>query len=183
MQSDFLSCLSKMRHRELPFSGQEMVFDVDDDVTSLYVVKSGLVHLQRFREDGGVVVLQRAKTGNVLAEASVLSERYHCAAIAIQASVLLAYPRKSVQDLLENSPEAALAYARFLATEMRAARKRAEILALKTVSDRLTAWLTWNHGVSPARGAWHLVADEIGVSKEALYRELSKRRKIQTSDF
>lgn len=154
-----------------------MVFDRDAEVSSLFVVKSGLVHLVRFREDGGMVVLQRAIAGGILAEASVLSEHYHCAAIAMQASVLKVYPRRSVQKMLVTSPEAALEYARFLAGEMRIARKRAEILALKTVAERLTAWLTWNHGLLPERGAWHHVADEIGISKEALYRELSKRRK------
>lgn len=176
MQPDFTSLLSGIRHRELRFASQEMVFDMDAEVSSLFVVKSGLVHLVRFHEDGGMVVLQRAHAGGVLAEASVLSNSYHCAAMAIQTSVLKAYPRKSVQNLLEKTPDAALAYARFLAAEMRIARKRAEILALKTVAERLTAWLTWNHGLLPKRGNWHHVADEIGVSKEALYRELSKRR-------
>ncbi len=177
MQPNFLSCLSGIRHRELTFSSNEMVFDRDAEVSSVFVVKSGLVHLVRFREDGGMVVLQRASADGILAEASVLSEHYHCAAIAMQASVLKVYPRKSVQKMLVTSPEAALEYARFLAGEMRIARKRAEILALKTVAERLTAWLTWNHGLLPERGAWHHVADEIGISKEALYRELSKRRK------
>jgi len=177
MQPNFLSRLSGIRHRELTFSSNEMVFDRDAEVSSLFVVKSGLVHLVRFREDGGMVVLQRASADGILAEASVLSEYYHCAAIAMQASVLKVYPRKSVQKMLVTSPEAALEYARFLAGEMRIARKRAEILALKTVAERLTAWLTWNHGLLPERGAWHHVADEIGISKEALYRELSKRRK------
>lgn len=176
MQPDFLSLLSGIRHRELRFASEEMVFDMDAEVSSLFVVKSGLVHLVRFQEDGGAVVLQRAHAGGVLAEASVLSDNYHCAAMAIQPSVLKAYPRKSVQNLLANCPDAALAYARYLAAEMRIARKRAEILALKTVADRLTAWLMWNHGILPKRGTWHHVADEISVSKEALYRELSKRR-------
>lgn len=181
MQTAFLSLLSSIRHRELRFANQEMVFDMEAEVSSLFVVKSGLVNLLRFQQDGGMVVLQRAHAGGVLAESSVLSNSYHCAAMAMQPSVLKVYPRKSVQSLLESSPQAALAYARFLAAEMRTARKRAEILALKTVAERLTAWLTWNHGLLPARGAWHHVADEIGISKEALYRELSKRRKQKES--
>ncbi len=82
---------------------------------------SGLVHLVRFQENGGMVVLQRASSQAVLAEASVLSECAHCAAIAIKPSKLMAC-------------------ARHLADEMRIARKRAGILVLKTVAERLTAW-------------------------------------------
>ncbi|MCF6272954.1 MAG: hypothetical protein L3J37_07145 [Rhodobacteraceae bacterium] len=71
----------------------------------------------------------------------------------------------------------AVAESVLLAYALRKSRKRAEILALKTVKPRLEAWLTWNHGLLPAKGAWHHVADEVGISKEALYRELSRRQK------
>jgi hypothetical protein len=53
---------------------------------------------------------------------------------------------------------------------------RAEILSLKTVSARLDAWMDWNGGVLPNKGEWKLVAGEISVSPEALYRELGRRR-------
>ena len=51
---------------------------------------------------------------------------------------------------------------------------RAEILALKTVAERLDAWIAW-HEQRPAKGKWRHVAEEIGVSPEAFYRELAKR--------
>ncbi len=149
---------------------------LDDQVDSLFVVKSGLVHLVRFQEDGSMVVLQRAGAGAIMAEASVFADGYHCAAVAVQESAVLAYPIKRVRGILAQSPEAALAYARHLAGEVREARKRAEILALKTVSERLSAWLVWNHGALPPKGVRHHLADDIGVSREALYRELAKRK-------
>jgi len=177
MQHVIFKHLETLPHRSLSVAHGDMVVDKDDPITTLYVVRSGNVHLVRVREDGALVILQRAGAGAIMAEASVFSNVYHCAAIAVQESVLMAYPVKAVRALLEARPEAALAYARYLADEVRDARQRAEILALKTVSARLEAWLTWNHGLLPGKGAWHHVADEIGISKEALYRELSKRRK------
>ena len=177
MLDDIYTYLEEIPFREQYFATNEMIVDQGDQVVSLFAVQSGLVHLVRFQEDGGMVILQRAGAGAILAEASVFSEAYHCAAVAVRPSVLRVYPLESVQRLLESSAGAALAYARHIADETRRARKRAEILALKTVSERLSAWLTWNHGLLPKRGAWHHVADEIGISKEALYRELSKRRK------
>ncbi len=154
-----------------------MIVDMDDAVKRLYTVIEGMVHLVRFREDGGVVVLQRAGVGAIIAEASVFSVRYHCAAMAVQNCTLRSYPVHAVRGMLEAKPAASQAYALHMADEVRMARKRAEILALKTVAERLTAWLTWNPGQMPERGAWHHIADEIGVSREALYRELAKRRK------
>jgi hypothetical protein len=44
------------------------------------------------------------------------------------------------------------------------------------VAERLDAWIAWNDGNSPEKGEWKLVANQIGVSPEALYREIGKRR-------
>ncbi|HXG99587.1 MAG TPA: hypothetical protein VNI79_04125 [Sphingomicrobium sp.] len=38
------------------------------------------------------------------------------------------------------------------------------------------AWVAWNDAGLPERGQWARIAKEIGVSHEALYRELAKRR-------
>ena len=59
---------------------------------------------------------------------------------------------------------------------MQAARFRSEILTRKTVSERFDAWLGLPGNGLPPRGEWKTVAAHIGVSPEALYRELSRRR-------
>jgi len=176
MQNAFLDGLDTIPFRRLTLSAKEMLVGMDDPVVKLFIVESGMVHLVRFQENGNMVVLQRAGAGAIIAEASVFADGYHCAAVAARESVLLAYPILAVRKIMAGKPEVALAYARHLAGEVRESRKRAEILALKTVGERLSAWLVWNQGRLPARGTWHLVADDIGVSKEALYRELAKRR-------
>lgn len=176
MPRSFITFLETLSHRDYSFPAGKMIVDIDDEVTQLFTISSGLVHLIRYQADGAAVVLQRAGKGAILSEASVFFTRYHCAAVAIQPSELRAYPLKTVRALMESTPQAAQAFAKYLANEVRSARKRAEILALKTVSERLSAWLIWNGGAMPERGTWHHVADELSVSREALYRELSKRR-------
>ena len=176
MHISFFDYLESIPHRHVTFPAKKMVVAMDDPIESLFIVKSGMVNLVRFQEDGSMVILQRAGPGAIMAEASVFSEGYHCAAVAVQKSKLQVYPMSAVRTLLANTPEAALAYARHLAGEVRESRKRAEILALKTVAERLSAWLVWNHGDLPPKGERHHVAEEIGVSREALYRELAKRR-------
>ena len=88
-------------------------------------------------------------------------------------SVTWTVARTDLRRRLEDSPGDGLIWARHLATEVQRARLQAEILALKTVKGRLSAWMTWN-GELPEKGQWRRVADEIGVSAEALYRELAK---------
>jgi hypothetical protein len=50
-------------------------------------------------------------------------------------------------------------------------------LSLRSVADRLDAWLGEGHGLPPPGRMQALVADP-GVTREALYRELSRRRNM-----
>jgi len=151
------------------------LFRQDDPVTSVFAVQSGLVELTRFDQDGGSIVLQRAIKQTILAEASLYSETYHCDAVAALPSVLFEMPKPAFRERLDRDPDFSSLWAAHLAGEVRTTRYRCEILSRQTVSARLDGWLAWQ-GVLPTKGEWKNVALQIGVSPEALYRELKKRR-------
>ena len=176
MSDQAVHLLSAMRssERRLPEGG--LLFHRGDPVASLFLVLEGTIELVRHQADGGVVVLQRASPSAVLAEASVFSERYHCDAFAAAPSVLRAVPMATVREQLARSPAFAEAWARHLAGEVQEARLRSEILSLKTVARRLDAWLLSHGDRMPAKGEWKSLAHQIGVSPEALYRELARRK-------
>ena len=81
------------------------------------------------------------KAGSVVAEASLFSSVYHCDAIASIFVRTRIVQRSAVKRRFEFDPAFTKAWADHLAQENRAARQRAEILSLKTVFERLTAWL------------------------------------------
>ena len=176
MPQSFFDHLQQLRHTRRTLAAGTMLFDRDDPVTSVYRVESGEVHLLRRQEDGAEFILQRAQAGGLLAEASITSRTYHCGAVVVRPSVLTVFSRADVQALIANNQQAATAFAAHLGREVREARMRAEILSLKRVSERLDAWLIWNDNALINKGKWHQVAKEIGVSPEALYRELARRR-------
>ena len=80
-----------------------------------------------------------------------------------------------MQHLFFTNQDFARAWVTHLAGEVRDARLRAEILTLKTVAERLDAWLA-DSGRLPEKGGWKAIAREIGTSPEALYREIARRR-------
>jgi CRP-like cAMP-binding protein len=84
-------------------------------------------------------------------------------------------PLQRIEAAFAEDPDLARAWPRHLAQEVQRARAQAEILSLKTVAERVDAWITLNDGALPPMGYWHQVASD-GITPEALYRELARRR-------
>ncbi|MCP5368390.1 MAG: Crp/Fnr family transcriptional regulator [Hyphomicrobiales bacterium] len=177
MSDDFVSAVVSRSGRRRRLDRGAFLFHRGDPVAAVFVVGRGSIELTRFQQGGRPIVLQRAGPGQLVAEASVYSAAYHCDGLAAEATVVHELPRAAFLDLLAGDPALFHSWAAHLAREVQSARVRSEVLSRHTVADRLDGWLTWTGGGLPARGQWRSVAAQIGVSPEALYRELAKRRR------
>ena len=180
MLCELIADLRPLGERTRNLGAGEFLFNRDDSVRSLFFMEDGEVHLVRFQADGGQLVLQRAATGQVVAEVSVFSAVYHCDAIAIVPSRVMEIEGSRFRSELLTNKRLADAWNQYLAREVQATRLRAEILSLKTVASRLDAWLSLHSGRLPEKGEWKILATQIGVTPEALYREIAKRSKAPT---
>lgn len=177
MSPRLLDCLAGLSSYQRRLGRGEQLFAAGDPVRQVHAVTQGEIHLLRRQEDGSEFILQRAGPGAIVAEASVVSDRFHCAAEAVTDSTVTIWPIAAVRDLVASDLATAEAYARHLAAEVRIARQRAEIASLRRVGDRLDAWLAWHGGALPEKGRWQELARELSVTPEALYRELARRRR------
>ena len=175
MSDDMGSLFQGLRGHDCEFETGALVFHLGDPIRVLHFVRHGTIHLVRRQDNGAALILQRAGPGSILAEASVYSDSYHCDAVAECAATTRAVARTDLRRVFERAPKASEIWARYLANEVQRARLIAEILSLATVEARLDAWIGWNKTL-PEKGRWRRVAHEIGVSPEALYREIAKRR-------
>jgi len=153
-----------------------MVFARGDPVRSVLVLQAGEVKLSRHLKDGTELVLHRAVGPSILAEASVYSTTYHCDAICVSTSELRKVAKREFLSMLDADATLATLWSTHLSHSLQEARLSCEIMRMKRVSERVDAWLDWQGGDLPARGLWKGVAAQIGVSAEALYRELARRR-------
>jgi CRP-like cAMP-binding protein len=168
--------LNGLRARQQHFEAGQRLFHRGDPVTTLHFVLVGEIHLVRYQSDGSALILQRADPGVILAEASMYSSTYHCDGVAFGGAATRMYAKAALKKLLMKNSEFSNVWANYLAQELQRSRLRLEILSLRTVSERLNAWIAWKGGSFPEKGEWKLVANQIGVSPEALYREIAKRR-------
>lgn len=157
------------------FAKGDVIFRRDDPVRSMFLVRKGSVALERPLADGGLLTLNTAGPGTALAEASLFSESYHCDAVAQSDAKVAVLARIKFLSALRQCPDSAMSMIETHAKAVQAQRARIEILRLRRVSDRLDAWLDLNG--EPPKGEWIKIAEQIGVSPPALYRELAQRRK------
>lgn len=177
VMSTLTEALAPLLSTEVAAAAGSVLFRQHDAVRHYYVVRSGCVHLVRWGEDGASAVMQRASDGSVLAESSVFAAAYHCDAVCVSDSSLSRADMDRVRAALETEPVLLRKLAEHLGREVHHMRARVELLARRTVADRLAAWLALNGGALPARGQWRTVAEDIGVAPESFYRELQRRRR------
>lgn len=151
------------------------VFHAGAQISHVYLVRRGCSVLVRPLPSGDPAYLQRAEANDVVAEASVYATSYHCDCIALQPTVLAVLPREDFRKALRADMDLSDAWAAHLARTVQRTRVRAEIRSLRTVAERLDAWFA-EYGPLPDKGQWQSVARELSVSREALYRELARRR-------
>ena len=157
------------------YDAGDTVFLTGDPVSHVYCVVQGSTALLRVLPNGDMAQLQRANTGDVVAEASVYATSYHCDCKATEPTVLAVLPKRSFKQMLREDVGISEVWAAYLARSVQIMRMRAEIRSLKTVAERLDTWLA-EYGEMPPKGRWQDLAQELSVSKEALYRELALRR-------
>ncbi|KNG95698.1 hypothetical protein ATO11_02960 [Pseudaestuariivita atlantica] len=155
------------------------LFRFDDPVTRMYLVEEGRIDLVRHTRSGAALTLSQYRAGEVVAEAAAYAMAYHCDGVAAGETHLRWLTVQGFLDRLDATPDAARDWSRHLARSLQSARMSAEIRSLATVADRLDAWLG-EAGEMPEKGRYQEVAAQIGVSREALYRELSRRRRGAT---
>jgi len=140
----------------------------------MYFIRAGEIRLRRLSINGAEVVLQRGTYGFV-AEASLATAAYHCDIVAVEDSVLLAFPIKPFAELLRTDTSFANYWMTTLAREVRSLRAQCERLALRTARERIQHYIE-SEGrdgrleLRQTRKAW---AAELGLTHEALYRTLS----------
>lgn len=175
MSDHWLHCFDGAPKRALEEG--ETLFRRGDQVEWAFLVSDGRISLRRALQDGGLLTLHSADAAELVAEASLFAERYHCDAVSeIPTTVSLLSKAELMRNLEISGSAGHLSVKAFerTARELQNLRTRIEVMRLRKVTDRLEAYLEL---YGPAEeGSWVRVADWIGVTPPALYRELAKRR-------
>jgi len=154
---------------EITVSATQRVFHQGAKPYALFVVASGAVILERHTEAGQKVILHRATAGDVIAEASLFSEAYHCDCMALQGSTLISLDKSEILGRMASDPEFSMALVKKMSRQVQRYRRQLELRSILSARDRVLAgfldgWLTGNV---------MQFASDLGLSHEATYRALA----------
>jgi CRP-like cAMP-binding protein len=183
MVEDTPSQLLQRFARKRCFASGQNVFQLGHQAKAIFRVISGEVQLYRYDVSGHRVLLHRAFSGNFFAEASLNVEQYHCTAICARDSEVEVFNSARFRSLLDDSPSFQKFWIEHLSTELRRQRASVERLSLKSAADRVVHYLMTEGepaGELKLQGTVSELADMLGLSRESLYRTLSKMKKNKT---
>lgn len=159
------------------FQAGASVFRQGDEANAIFQVRDGAVSMVRHLADGALLTVATAGANETFAEASLFASHYHCDANARVQTIVLTLPSDAIRLRIGADPVLALAFAEFMASQVRDLRTRIEIQRIKRAPERVMAWLHWRARGNPATveaaDAWSRVSSELGLTPETFYRALS----------
>lgn len=143
----------------------------------MFYIVSGEAILSRTSSHGEPTILQRCK-GGFLSEASLLTDAYHCDAVATHSGHAITIPIQALREALTDG-NFSLKWVRLLSREIMRLRTQSERLGLKDIRSKLIHLIETegNQGVLILQSDLKSLASEIGVTHEALYRAISAMEK------
>ena len=143
---------------------------------SLFIVRRGRIKLERATLEGNSVILQMALAGDLLAEASLFVDHYHCSAIADSKVVALSsFSRHALLHACHQSATTAMQLAELFAHRIRKLRTLLEIRNIRAANARILAYLrseaNRNQQVALTM-TYRDMAYLLGLAHETLYRTM-----------
>lgn len=159
---------SSLNRRELVPG--EALFIQENETTGLYFLVYGTIDLKRVTNAGHSVLIHRARHGDTFAEASLFSDTYHCTATADCRALVIECKRAEILRLMDSDTGFARSMASRFATQIQEARRRVELLSIRSADERILAAL--NDGLLVEDIT--TFAETIGLAPETVYRALAQ---------
>lgn len=154
----------------------DALFRQGDASFGLFRLVTGCIALSRVTPGGDEVPMHVVRAGELFAEASLFSERYHCDAVASETCEVWVYPKGKLIRALRQDGDALWKFTAELAQRVQGLRARIEVGRIRSAPERVLQAMRLR---CDAKGIWKpdttlkRFAEEIGLTHEALYRALA----------
>ena len=156
---------------------REILFRRGERAEYVYMVESGRITLARNLKSGKSVVLHVAHESDSFSGSPLLSDYYHCDAIADVASRVRTYVKTELIAALRRDPALALEYTAYLSEHIQRLCTLLELRNIQSARERIFQYLLQEASADSSeieiRTTLKDVAARLGLTHEAFYRELA----------
>ena len=156
----------------------EFLFRQGDRAEHVFALIEGRVRLTRYLSNGKTVCMHVARAGQTFAEGAVISDVYHCNAVADAKSRVRMYKKRHILDAISRDSSFALEYIAALSREVQRLRTQLELHNIQSARERILQFflLESRAGSSEVHidGSFKELASDLGLAHETFYRELAR---------
>jgi CRP/FNR family transcriptional regulator, dissimilatory nitrate respiration regulator len=161
----------------------EILFNQREPVEAAYYLEIGQIHLVHYTEDGELLHHYTVRAGESFAEVALFKEHYLCTAIADAPSRVLLLPKQAYLAALKTDPMLAIAFMEQLAERLHETRLLLQLRSIRSAQKRVLHYLQLNVQADgrtvPMERPLKEIADDLGLTPEALSRALNQLQKQQ----
>ncbi|MGM0632076.1 MAG: Crp/Fnr family transcriptional regulator [Pseudomonadota bacterium] len=177
----FIDVLPEPARQRRALERGKYLFRQREPAQAIYAVVSGRVQLFRDLADGSAVTLHVAREGETFAEAALFASHYHCHAQAEVDSVVICLDADTLMRRLQSDAALGVALSRLFAGQVRELRAMLSLRDIRSADERLLTWLRRKadaeHMDVVLDRPWTAISEELGLTREAVYRSLSRLQK------
>ncbi len=165
-------------------SAQAVLFEEGDSADHLFNVTGGAIKLFRLLPDGRRQIMAFLYTGDFIGMSA--DDRYDYTAETITSSTLCRFPRRKLEDLMDESPTLQKRLFALAKTDLQAAQDRMVLLGRKTAQEKIASFLLDMSERAGSRGQPDNpvfvpmnradIADFLGLTTETVSRTLTRFR-------
>lgn len=174
----FIEVMPEQARKRRTLEQGEYLFRQDEPARAIYGVVTGRVRLFRDLPDGSSVTLHVARKGETFAEAALFASHYHCHARAEVDAIVICLDTDTLMRRLQSDAALGVALSRLFAGQVRELRAMLSLRDIRSADERLLTWLrrkvNAEHMEVVLDRPWTAISEELGLTREAVYRSLSR---------
>ena len=159
----------------------QVLFHYRDPAKYIFALEIGRIRLVRYTCEGNLVIFRIVRALESFAESALFTEMYDCNAIAEVPSRVICYPKTIMWELLQHNNELALNLLQKCNLKSQSLKKLLELRSIRSARERLLQYLLLMATTGKTRiffdRSYKDIANELGLSSESLYRNLSELEK------
>ncbi|MPQ45159.1 cyclic nucleotide-binding domain-containing protein [Clostridium tarantellae] len=171
------------------YSKGEIIANQGEKCTSLSIVINGKASVQTIYKDGKILTLANFQCSDIFAEALLFSKNkeYPSTVIALEKCKILSFPKNSILHIMKENKIFSENILQLLSEKIILLNKKINIIELDSIRRKICKTLLDNYKKSHNKiyniTSKKELAEELGIPRPSLSRELIKMKNLNLIDF